>query len=486
MNFLKTSNIVFVFSFLFLCLLLWTISFFILLPDYKKLQLDKNLKDVEVLISKIDTSIKNIKNITNDYSKWDDTYEFINKPNKAYIYENFREGTTTLEDLDIDFVIYSDKQGKILFSKYVKENFIEDFKDFEKTIKEKLKENEAYNSIEIYNSKPLYLIKSEVMKSDETGSSNGFMYTGRFITKNRLEKLSKIFKEIKIVDDEFENKNYTNFSFPHIFDIKLIHELEKTLINNHINFYNENNYIFTIDTPNKIDIIDRGEKTIILYNSILSLLLLIVFLIVYRNQKKLEDYSNQLENKVEERTSELNKTLRTIEKNNKKLYELSNIDSLTKIKNRRSFFEKSKKQLKKALMEDKEFCTVIIDIDFFKKINDSYGHAIGDEVLKEFCKIVNTCISENEIFGRLGGEEFCISFYDKEIHEVEKTAEKIRQKCQDTILEIKKQKVNFTISLGLSSKENSKHIDEILQVADELLYKAKKEGRNRLIRTSKY
>ncbi|PKN13992.1 MAG: hypothetical protein CVU67_07965, partial [Deltaproteobacteria bacterium HGW-Deltaproteobacteria-24] len=127
---------------------------------------------------------------------------------------------------------------------------------------------------------------------------------------------------------------------------------------------------------------------------------------------------------------------------------------------------------------------IIIDIDKFKHINDTYGHAIGDKILIAFCDIVNEIIDKNTIFGRIGGEEFCLTFKNKTLDQAQAIGEKIRQKCENTVLHIDHHKIKFTISLGLSDKKEYQHIDEILQHADELLYSAKNSGRNKMIRTS--
>ena len=125
----------------------------------------------------------------------------------------------------------------------------------------------------------------------------------------------------------------------------------------------------------------------------------------------------------------------------------------------------------------------MIDLDYFKLINDKYGHAIGDKVLIEFCFIVNSIIDDGIIFGRIGGEEFCITFFDKDIEIVENIAEKIRNNCANKQIILENNEIlNFTISMGLSCRDNFDDIDKILQKSDELLYEAKETGRNRLIR----
>ena len=161
----------------------------------------------------------------------------------------------------------------------------------------------------------------------------------------------------------------------------------------------------------------------------------------------------------------------------------ANKDYLTGLFNRRYLFDIGSKVYSEHKLEQKTFSVAIIDIDNFKKINDKFGHSVGDEVLITFCDIVNGLIDKNMPFGRIGGEEFCITFYDKKEDEVNEICENIRKKCEKYNLNIDGVFLTFTISLGLSSKNNpNETIDKILQRADALLYEAKNSGKNRLIR----
>ena len=166
------------------------------------------------------------------------------------------------------------------------------------------------------------------------------------------------------------------------------------------------------------------------------------------------------------------------------MYSFAHIDSLTKIKNRRSFFIESEQALQKAILNNQNLCILLIDLDHFKSINDKYGHSIGDKVLVEFCLIVNTILTNESIFGRIGGEEFCITFYNKDLSEINNISEKIRIACSNKNIILENGEIlNFTVSMGLSCREDLDEIDKILHKSDELLYEAKKTGRNRLVRS---
>lgn len=480
---IKVNIPLFIFSYITVILIFLFVSYKFIISDFLLLEKQQNQNNINTVLKAMNTNIENISNITDDYSKWDDSYEFILNQNKDYIYQNFREGTNTLADLDIDFIIYSNKQQEVLFSKYRNQNLASNEKVFETEVIKKFQHLSQTNTIMKFKSHYLYLVKAEILKSDETGEVTGWITTGKVISNKSLTQISKAFETIKIsTTSTEETDNIVSLSY--LKNIKVKTSVNSETLNNIIQFYADN-YIFSIVTENKRDIVNNGEKTIITFNLIIDIFLFIIFYIIYKNQTMLIKYNELLEVKVNRRTKQLTHSLRKIKLKNKELYTLANVDSLTKIKNRRSYFKKSELLLKKAIKEEKDFSILMIDIDHFKKVNDTYGHAIGDIVLVEFCAIINSII-EDDIFGRIGGEEFCISFFDKDEKEMSTIAEKIRLKCEESVIVVEDKTITFTVSLGLSSRANFDNVDEILQVSDELLYKAKKSGRNRLIRSTPY
>lgn len=170
--------------------------------------------------------------------------------------------------------------------------------------------------------------------------------------------------------------------------------------------------------------------------------------------------NNSLEDKIKERTKELEK--------------LASTDFLTGINNRRNFFKLSSEKFEN---NTKNIYAVMIDIDKFKDINDRYGHNIGDEVLKLTTKTINDNLNADDVFGRLGGEEFAIVYENCDKSHLEKI-EKIRRDVEN----IQYEDVAFTISLGVAKKEDfDRNIDALLSRADKALYDAKGSGRNKLI-----
>lgn len=159
---------------------------------------------------------------------------------------------------------------------------------------------------------------------------------------------------------------------------------------------------------------------------------------------------------------------------------ISSYDEMTGIYNRRKFFELSEK---KFAQNKNDMYAVMIDIDKFKNINDNYGHPMGDRVIKQVTKTIASFISGDAVFGRLGGEEFCIVCNYSSSSGVVDNIEKIREAVER--LEIVADNGNiikFTISEGVAkASPETKNLDELLKYADMSLYEAKGLGRNRVI-----
>ena len=153
-------------------------------------------------------------------------------------------------------------------------------------------------------------------------------------------------------------------------------------------------------------------------------------------------------------------------------------DSLTGILNRRKFFELGSKLFERS---DK-VAAVMIDIDKFKGINDTFGHAVGDAVIQRFTQVVSDSIPSHVLFGRLGGEEFALLCEHFSEEAVSVWIDSLRKNIESLNIVEKGQTFNFTISNGIAIKEaNMTDLDMLLSLADEALYEAKNSGRNKTI-----
>lgn len=156
-------------------------------------------------------------------------------------------------------------------------------------------------------------------------------------------------------------------------------------------------------------------------------------------------------------------------------------DPLTSLYNRRYFEDEVKKRIANARVNDGIYCVLMTDVDFFKKVNDTYGHKTGDKVLIELAQACERALRDNDIVARYGGEEFVIYLDDVTIEKAKAVAERLRETIAGLqVLSDDGRTVTFSISIGISSSKVSDNIDTLIKTADEALYKAKQNGRNRV------
>ena len=163
-----------------------------------------------------------------------------------------------------------------------------------------------------------------------------------------------------------------------------------------------------------------------------------------------------------------------------KLEFLASHDPMTGIYNRRKFFELANRKFAES---SEALYAAMMDIDRFKKINDTYGHPTGDQVIKAVTGVVSENVDDDAVFGRLGGEEFAVVCRNLVQEDVVEKLELIREKVEQ--LEIRSENgelIRCTISEGVAkADETTESLDELLQRADEMLYKAKGSGRNKAV-----
>lgn len=163
---------------------------------------------------------------------------------------------------------------------------------------------------------------------------------------------------------------------------------------------------------------------------------------------------------------------------NDKLAFMAKKDYLTKVNNRGNFFALAKK-----LFDDNSVQNIYVamfDLDNFKNLNDSYGHKVGDAALIQFTKTVEEFLQEDDIFARLGGEEFALIVSNTEENDIIEKLNSIKKRTSNIELYANEQSVHFTVSIGLSKKEDNEALDITLDRADKQLYNAKNSGKNTL------
>ncbi len=164
------------------------------------------------------------------------------------------------------------------------------------------------------------------------------------------------------------------------------------------------------------------------------------------------------------------------------------LDALTGFYNRRQLEERIKQEVAGAKRKNNNLCAIMIDIDFFKNVNDTYGHAVGDLVLKTVAHIIKAQLREYDIAGRYGGEEFTVLLPFTKLEDAQSVAERLRKAVERKSVDISKvvpdtlnKNINVTISLGVYQLQSSDEDVDLLQKADNALYQAKSDGRNKVV-----
>lgn len=170
---------------------------------------------------------------------------------------------------------------------------------------------------------------------------------------------------------------------------------------------------------------------------------------------------------------------------NRELQKLSQLDSLTGVPNRRKFDERLRHEWNRTMRHCSFLSLIMLDIDYFKKFNDTYGHQSGDECLKTVANCMSMALNrETDLVARYGGEEFAVILPGTEMKGAEKVAEDIRKYVEDLKVPHEESPVAeyVTISLGVASMvpERELNLEDLIQTADKALYKAKEAGRNRV------
>jgi len=161
-----------------------------------------------------------------------------------------------------------------------------------------------------------------------------------------------------------------------------------------------------------------------------------------------------------------------------KLRDLSMHDHLTGIFNRRAVLERLSHELSRALREDYTISLAMMDIDFFKKVNDTYGHSAGDDVLKEFVSRVNGVVRPYDILGRYGGEEFLLILIKTSLPPAKSIFERVRCSMEAEPFNAEDNAIKVTVSMGAAQWKKGEKSEDLIKRADEALYRAKESGRN--------
>jgi len=177
---------------------------------------------------------------------------------------------------------------------------------------------------------------------------------------------------------------------------------------------------------------------------------------------------------------ELHKSHEMVEQKNKELRHLSIRDGLTGLFNHRHLQNVLEDEFYRARRYGRDLCCLLMDLDFFKKVNDTFGHGVGDQVLREFSEILKLNIRDSDQAFRYGGEEFLILLPQTSILGGKEASEKIRMICNAKRYKVGDQEIKVSVSIGVASicSHNPEDASELINFADSALYTVKSAGRN--------
>ncbi|MBW1740106.1 MAG: diguanylate cyclase [Deltaproteobacteria bacterium] len=179
---------------------------------------------------------------------------------------------------------------------------------------------------------------------------------------------------------------------------------------------------------------------------------------------------------------QLQELYKALQEKNRQLQEMANRDGLTGLYNHRYFHEQLSKDFLRARRYHEALSCVLLDIDFFKKFNDTYGHQTGDVVLNTLGRVIKDSIRDSDLAARYGGEEFALVLYHTDGPAAFQVAERLRQMVEGCEIHDKDNVLHVTISVGIATFPHEKIHDskELIECADKALYRAKEKGRNRV------
>ena len=418
----------------------------------------RGLKEFNILF--YDYSSKKLKDVINNFSPIEDMYD---ETAIGVLYSNF------LKLSNCDFIIDNKEYYKLSFNEEISS----------KTLLIPLKmANSIYGMIELrFNENKVYNYK--FINALNIFANQLLLFIQNTLLKEKLQLNYDFYDSLKNIAKIIETQYELNYIIP------LIGEMIDKFVSNHLIYiFIKNGSEYKLFWPNACR--DKGVNELIKKlktDYLISEDRKIGIFVAHSTIDKLTpddiEYINQL-TKQSSITIERANTYAEILKH-------ATLDALTGLNNRRQFEIRLKQEYASATRQKHSLCAMMVDIDFFKSINDTYGHATGDKVLKTVAKIIKEQLREYDIPSRYGGEEFCILLPQTKIEEANIVAQRLRAAVEKTTIETfidktsQNKNISVTISLGLSQLNNNDTAEDLYKRADKALYEAKERGRNRVV-----
>ena len=492
----------------FFIIVLLFLSKNILLSDYEKIEGNNIIKNVERVNNAINGEVDNISAFVQDYSTWDDTYIFSKDRNKEYIYSNF-EDFTSFSKFGINFMIYTDKEGEIILSKGLnlnanKEEILEEKVAREIIFKVKrlllMKHSESIKGFVEINNTPTILITEPIKTTDGRKASGGHIIVGRYLDKGQISQLASSVKVNLSMEKYNETLEFNK-------DLKWHNNLAVKNINKNsaigykILLDIEDNPYLVIKINIIREIYRQATKSVTYFVIIIILISLIFFgmALIYLNKaiakrimkmnKIIDNISNTKDltmkmnvngnDEIATLAAGFNNMMDELEKYSVESLKLANLDMLTGLPNRKMIIECINLTIDKRKKHGGKFAILFIDLDNFKRVNDSLGHDAGDVLIQKVGARFKTVISSIDVVARIGGDEFIILQDNiNSMGEAENLALRIRNILKESFIYLSNE-LYTAVSVGISIyPDDGNDISSLMKNSDIAMYEAKKNGGN--------
>ncbi|WPD21801.1 MAG: diguanylate cyclase [Candidatus Electrothrix scaldis] len=490
-----------------------------LYPAFVELEYEEAKKDINRITDAISNELNHLDMICRDWAVWDDTYRFVEDGNTEYIESNLPVSTFTTSELN--FIYFFDAEQKEVWGKMFdldKEEFIpvpniisEVFTEgtFAKTFYEKrVGQGVDWTISGIVNTKSemILFVARPVLTSDGQGPQNGILAMGRFLDEEVIESIKEqTHVQFEITQASQQNKPGDRNFIPaqHITQNNSVaitekKNLELSVSIDLVNTNKEKSLIVQVDKKAKI--IEKGRSTLYtaMESIVISLIVLLLVVVLLLNQVVVKpvakltehinnirdtgDLSKRIESKRSDEighlTRQYNKMLGDLQRQQNELEEMAVTDGLTRLLNHRKIMEDLQREIERCSHHTPELAVMMLDLDFFKRINDTYGHKAGDEILVAVAQALRASVGMMDIIGRYGGEEFLVILPGQGRETAQETGEKIRRNVAK--LTWPYEGLQVTVSGGISIFPDEEP-EELLLQADKRLYQAKEQGRNQIV-----
>ena len=481
----------------------------ILLSNYEKIEDNSIISNMERANNAMNEEIDKLSDFVNDYSAWNDSYTFIKDKNKEYLYSNFSR-YTSFKRFRINFIIYTDKDGKVILSKSFNLNSNKEEPLSEKAEREiilkaqglsVIKHSESIKGVTEINNIPIILATEPITTTDGRKASGGHIIAGRYLDAKQISLLSSRVK-VDLSMEKYNKKTELHKNIRWINNIAIENVNKDSVISYKILADIENNPYLVIKINVVREIYRQAVKSIT-YFVIIVILISLSFLgivLIYLNKavakrimrmntiiyniRDTKDLTMRIKENGNDEIASLaagfNNMIDELGKYSDKILELANQDMLTGLPNRKMIMDNIKSTICKMRKHGGKFAILFIDLDDFKRVNDSLGHDAGDALIQNVGYGLKNIISSEDVVARIGGDEFIILQKDimNSVSEAENLAIRIRNVLKESFIH-RGNELNTAVSIGISIyPDDGVDIPSLIKKSDIAMYEAKKNGGN--------